>query len=1591
MPVSFNSPPRNFFLLGSSGEDIITNFFNNIDQSAGTDGQFHPDEIRYNYSDQKYILAGSAADSNSKGFGWFEKRDYNGSSAPKDWDVRVESTIAGANATLRALELDSADNLIVVGKTGTAPWIAKYSNAGVLDWQSTTNSGDVEYTGITSDANGNYYACGNTPTSGSAQAFVEKFDGSGAPGWGKSAFMLGRDVELEKIAVNSRGHVVAVGNLEDDNAFKGYIVKLDTATGDVLWDRTLESFEILGASIYKPVFCHSVFIDNKDQIYIVGRVFNTNNTRGFIIKYSPEGNIIWQKETPDNEHFEYYDVKSDGDVEQTIVLGRYLDGSDQYGVLTKYSKNGDIVFRRLLSSSYNTGANFGRTGLGGAVNLDADPSFYYLLFVDDAFSGLNGTPDTYTFGKVSTSGNGFGNFQYADGNGETIDYDLSTISDRIGKLSDGSVRNDTSDLTTYPFGANQILFDDLSTQVSNKRRQMEGPDSFEYSGSPAIRVVDFQEMNLIGDTEFITEITEFSGVGRGTLISDTPAVELRGDEYSGSGNWLDQSGSNNATPQNGAVYNSGDFGYFEFPNSNSYLQLSNPVLTTPTTLSVEMWVRITDITVESIFLSNRDSNTDGFEASFSSSQKWSFQMNGVVSNVSSATVNQDQWYHVVFQYDGSLVKTFIDGVQIQNLSAGAQTFDVTTASTIGTVSYDQVSFVANSFEIGELRVYNNKALTQAEAETNYNASKAKYTGGGIDSISKSIIKDQSGNGNDGEASSTTTTTTTGGTSESENYRTVTSSYSTYGTVAENTVTNDLPYNNADWSHYGGKVRDLQTGGFRIDLTGNSNGGDFFMACWIKFDTYAVSRQMGIDLFNGYVYWETLANGAIAIRHNGGNRADSSATSLNDGNWHHIALSRTGGTLYGMLDGSSVVSTTSGVSGASVNSNENFWFFGGSGTSYNVDAKILDPIVCIGTGVSGYSVPTEPVIDASGTFPNAAPHVPFFSNNWAYISPAVSLGGTTTTTTNNLTRNPAGYWEFNGTNNKINVTDLRVEELGETFTVEAWIYPTDFAAPSGSPTDAYPRRIMSTHRSNASTKWCLGIDTSGRLGFGGSQGIEEPVGNKYQLSLNTYYHVMLVHDGTEYTLYVDGIERANNTSSPIDAANSTQDPFLCIGGRPNQTDRVFKGRMGEVRAYLRPLTAAQVFQSYNATKSKYINEAPDTAPKISDSAIVYGSNLLLNYDFGNRATYDRAENLSEYSEDFTLNNISTGWRTDTSSYSRATLIANTGIDSPFKTNNASRWQSGDQTNQELIYHIFPTALTVGETYTVSCWIRRVESFGNVQFYLGDNVTLDVTSQVDAVPFGEWVRVSATRTITGENGNPVRNYIAVRPNGNVNGGDRTTIDIWGMNVNQGSTPGRYIRTYGSAITAPTTVKNLSSNSFPGTLNGPTFNPAGYFESSSGNSVTFSNVTVSDGSSSTVSWTFECWVKPNTYSGTFNYCVLLGGGPYEIHLAQGGSDAGKIRYQDSSTTSNFSNVALTAGQWNHLVVAFSPFPAATSVSIQSWVNNTFTLNTGHTEPLQTVANSIGYDFQGEIAEVRIYDKTLVDTEREQNFNATRGKYGV
>ena len=695
MPVGFNSPARNLFLLGSSGAQVVTNFFKTIDKTSGTDRVYRPDEIRYNDVDQKYLLSGSAENSSSKGFGWFEKRDVNGNA---DWDIRIESTQPGSNTTLRAMEIDGNGNFIVAGKTGDIPWISKYSDAGVISWQSSSQTGNLGYTGIAIDQHDNIYACGTDNTG----AFIEKIDANGVYYWGKSSLSIASGigelnegnggVNLFKCSANSRGEVVAVGTVEDTIKQKGYILKLDTNTGEVLWDRTLEDHRVATLSSYWHTNCYDVFVDTNDQIYVVGSVFDYIGvkSRGFIIKYSPEGNIIWQKETQDTfDKIEFYQVKSDGQTQQTIVAGRFFDeNNDENIMLSKYSKDGSLVWRRKLYSSRDEDM--------WNVNLDADPSFYYLIFTDKNFEGLSGTPKQYIFGKVSSSGNGLGDFEYYPDGSSTLDYKILGLSDNIGKLSDGSVRNDSSDFITYPFSPNGLVFDDLATLISNKKVQINEPDTFEYSGSPAIRPADFQELNLLGNV------------------------------YSGSGNWLDQSGKGNDGVVNGATWNAS--GWWEFDGVNDSIVLPNLEVNYSTNLTLEAWVKTSET-----------SNTwNQIVCGPCADILWAVYVTGGVgklnfgtqcnspiahNKISTTTINDNNWYHVITTYDGTNIKHYINGV-----------LDSTYPETASIVPSGNLRIGSNSAEngelmngqIGEVRVYP-RALTPAQVFQNYNATKSKYT------------------------------------------------------------------------------------------------------------------------------------------------------------------------------------------------------------------------------------------------------------------------------------------------------------------------------------------------------------------------------------------------------------------------------------------------------------------------------------------------------------------------------------------------------------------------------------------------------------------------------------------------------------------------------------------------------------------------------------------------------------------------------------------------------------------------------------------------------------------------------------------------
>ena len=1303
MPIAINSPARNLFLLGSSGSQVVTNFFKTIDQSGSSSTNFLPEELRYYETpseEDRYVLAGTARDNGLKPFGWVETRGEDGTSyqytsfsaVQTQQQIGYESFV-----NLKGLELDSSGNLIACGgllnsfDSDPTPWIAKFSKAGVLSWQSSSFTGNVTYHGLASDSNDNYYACGYTSITGNEErSFVEKFDSDGNPGWGKSAVMLGRKVNLEAIDANERGHVVAVGYLEDDTNDKGYIVKVDTATGEILWDRTLET--------NGNVKCSDIFIDSNDIIYVTANmestsVIGTTLFQGCLLKYTAEGNLIWQTEadTPTDDSISFNKVQADSQVESVVVFGIYFDHSENkdYGLISKYAKDGSLVWRRTLESSSANGEFFETPAL------DSDSSYYYVLFTDENSNIGAGTPDEYTFAKVSSSGNGLGAFQYDDGNTGTVDYVFSSITDKICKLVDGSVRNDTTELMTYPFGANKLLFDDFATHVSNKKRQMDSADSFAYGGSPAVRNVDFKTAEYTPDGYGVPPQKNYIGLSESL-----------------------QPASTTSNPS---------------PNSTWTRQTTN-VTITPNVIANPLGV---------------GSGAEKYNINATAGRRLEY---GVVSGV------------------------FVAGQKY-------------------TYSW-------------WMKAINPNARWAFQALTAGN--------------SNNSIRIADRDGNILENISTTNTT--------------------------NYTPKDTEWHRVVWTFTANNTTGSAIGGYND----NSETGDLW-----------------------YLWGAQLVDGPDPLRyyrnHNG--------------------------------------------------------------------------------------VPEN----AAGT-----EHAPSIID---------------------------GAYEFDQTE-MLQIGE--VPEIGDEFTVELW-FKSDTHSYYQNPIDCnYGTQDVNGNGAVNSGNVGPRLEING-LGsffwaFGSTLGANDPY---FALPAGSgvtgvWYHAVITYNGSGATggkSYLNGENVATSYKTSVGSAGWIGEFRNVVLGRGfTLATRYFDGRIGEVRFYPKALTAAQVFQNYNATKSKYINEAADTAPKIGPS-IVYSSNLKLNYDFGNRATYDRAENILFGSEDWNH----PGWL----GYCGAAAKGYQGVDinttdvlTPDGDNTAIgfyRTSSNCAAGNAYGIHWFVSnsgggaLVQSGQTYTVSAYLRGKVGGETVQLGFDDGATTN--HQLTT----EWARYTHTGTPTT---GTTRGFQAVVNDQNAG------FYLWHPQVESGSSVGRYVPTYGTSITAPTTVKNLSSSSYTGTINGAVFNTDGYFEFDGQNDY----IDAGDLGSFYTQGTINFWINSTAvvnYKNPFHthYLGTNAGirfeqyttGDFNVIIGDDNSNYGGYQYMNGTMTTNtWYNIGLVWNTSANLAVGYLNGSQVFSSSHDKWAT---------TMPNVTIGNGFSGTryYQGRFGELQMYNSGLSSAQILQNYNASKSKYGL
>jgi hypothetical protein len=198
--------------------------------------------------------------------------------------------------------------------------------------------------------------------------------------------------------------------------------------------------------------------------------------------------------------------------------------------------------------------------------------------------------------------------------------------------------------------------------------------------------------------------------------------------------------------------------------------------------------------------------------------------------------------------------------------------------------------------------------------------------------------------------------------------------------------------------------------------------------------------------------------------------------------------------------------------------------------------------------------------------------------------------------------------------------------------------------------------------------------------------------------------------------------------------------------------------------------------------------------------------------------------------------------------------------------------------------------------------------------------------------------------------------------------------------------------------TAWNDLSGNGNNATLvNSPTFNASGYFTfNGTNNYATLSNTLAI--AQSIYSSTVEIIAYRNT---TTNFEVMFGGGTQSLNSGfyfGFRSSTNNFMYafygNDQDGTTPTTNVAWNSYTATYNVAQSSRYRYFNSVllspSQSSGVTNSSSSNFA-IGAYQTSPGVISNYFAGRIAVVRVYNRELTSLEIQQNFNATRGRYGI
>ena len=246
---------------------------------------------------------------------------------------------------------------------------------------------------------------------------------------------------------------------------------------------------------------------------------------------------------------------------------------------------------------------------------------------------------------------------------------------------------------------------------------------------------------LFDPTASDTRSTFAGVVGGENIITSGLILNLDGNNYTSGSTWTDLSGEGHNGGINGATYNSGNGGYFDFDGTNDYINISDtgviPSGTNSFTYSVWIYIDIISSnwggsrTAASLFTGDtngtaecglfRNTNTTGAPETLRFTRHGGSNTGSCIVNVS---MNQSQWYNVTLVRDGASSQVvYQDGVQIGtgNLSNSFSSNQMRIGGAVNSSSYEGWL----DGRIGSVLMYSS-ALSASEVKNNFDAMKGRF-------------------------------------------------------------------------------------------------------------------------------------------------------------------------------------------------------------------------------------------------------------------------------------------------------------------------------------------------------------------------------------------------------------------------------------------------------------------------------------------------------------------------------------------------------------------------------------------------------------------------------------------------------------------------------------------------------------------------------------------------------------------------------------------------------------------------------------------------------------------------------------------------